>query len=245
VLSIQAALGRKILCLSIIFNSIVSILLAGNILYMFYAGGLLRHPYWPFLLDGSLFWLVIVTSFLNIVTAKVLGDVDLRRIKFHHYFYGFLTSVTSFIFLALSAPAYLSILLMPMLIPRVYGSTAMPVSTFFLVYGGMTLIIDDVQDMSLRLRRFLNNLKNKLKRMGRTIETIHLCCSIASIYVALSIIFWASGNSLHFGISSGIFALNLLITSIWGLGMAKKRFWLKNFYMHPRPERCSSTRQSR
>jgi len=200
---------------------------------MFYAGRLLQYPYWPFLLDGSFFWPVIVTSILNIVTAKVLGNVDLRRIKFHHYFYGFLTSITSFIFLALSAPAYLSILIMPMLIPSVYGSTVMPIFIiFFLVYGGMTLMIDDVQDISLRLRRSLDNLKRKIKRIGKTIEIIHVCCSITSIYATLSILLWAFSKGLHFGISAGIFALNLLITSIWGLGMAKKRFWLKNFYMH-------------
>lgn len=234
-LSIPAALGKKILCLSIIFNSIISVLLAGDILYMFYTGRLLQRPYWPFLLDESLLWFVIITSFLNIVTAKTLGNVDLRRIKFHHYFYGFLTSFTSSIYLALFAPAYLSALLMPILIHEIYSSAAMPISTIFFVYGGMTLMIDDIQDVSLRLRRFLNNLKNKLKRAGRTIETLHLCCSIASTYVTLSIIFWTFANGLYsrgsafHGLSAEILALSLLITSIWGLVAVKKGFWLKIF----------------
>jgi len=233
---IPAALGRKILCLSVIFNSIVSVLLSGNILYIFYISGLSWRPYWPYLLNSSLFWFIIVTSILNIVAAKILGNVDLKRIKFHHYFYGFLASAGSFIFMALFAPAYLFILLMPMLISDMYSSAAMPISAaFFLVYGGMTLIIDDIQDVSLRLGRALNNLKNKLKKLGKALETFHLCCSIASIYVALSIILWGFANGLYSwgsiftGLSAGIFALNLLITSIWGLGVSIEGFWLKSF----------------
>jgi len=245
-LSIPAALGRKILCLSIIFNSIISILLTGNILYMFYVNKSLWRPYWPFLLDGSLLWFVIITSFLNIVTAKILGNVDLRRIKFHHYFYGLLASLTSFIFLVIFAPTYLFALLMPMLIPDVYSSASMPVFTiFFFVYGGMTLMIDDIQDMSLRLRRFLNNLKGKLKRVGGIIGTLHFCCSVASIYVMLSILPWTFANGLSgrpafYSLSAEIFALNLLITSLWGLVMAKKRVWLKNFYIHSKLKSCHS-----
>ena len=222
--------------------------MAGDVLYMFYAGKLLWRPYWPFLLHESFFWFVIITSFLNIVTAKILGNVDLRRIKFHHYFYGFLISVTSFIFLALSEPAYLSILLMPILIPQIYGSTVMPISTIFLlVYGGMTLMIDDVQDVSLKLRGFFTDLKSKLKGIGRMIETLHLSCSLASIYVTLSVIFWIFSDDLHFGgsvfhdLSAWIFTLNLFITSIWGLGMVKKRVWLKNFYFNLQPKSRSSS----
>ena len=133
------------------------------------------------------------------------------------------------------APTYLFILLMPTLISDAYGSTSMTVSAaFFLAYGGMTLIIDDIQDLSLRLGKALDALKRKLHRFRRALEMIHFCCCITSIYVTLRVFSWALANGFHLGelmlpeISAGIFTLNLLITSIWGLGMVKKRFWLMN-----------------
>jgi len=92
------ALGRKILCLAVIFNSILNMLFAGDILYMFYLSGSKWRPYWPYRLDKSLLWFTITASFLNIITAKSLGNVDLKRIKFHHYFYGFISVLISFIF---------------------------------------------------------------------------------------------------------------------------------------------------
>jgi len=246
-LNIRAALGRKILCLAVIFNSIVSILFAGDILYLLYVNKSTWRPHWSYLLDGSLLWFVIIASILNIVAAKILGNVDLKRIKFHHYFYGFITSAVSFIYTALFAPAYLFTLLMPTFISGSYSTAAMPISaTFFLVYGGMTLIIDDIQDMSRRLGKALNNLKRKLQRFGRTLEMLHLCCCIASTYVMLSIVFWAFANGFYLGglmppaISTGIFTLNLLITSIWGLGVIKKRFWITNLQMDSQRKSCSS-----
>ena len=229
------ALGRKILCLAVIFNSILNMLFAGDILYMFYLSGAKWRPYWPYLLDGSLLWSTSIASFLNIITAKILGSVDLKRIKFHHYFYGFISVLISFIFMIMFAPTYLFVLLMPTLISDAYGSTSMTVSAaFFLAYGGMTLIIDDIQDLSLRLGKTLDALKRKLHRFRRALEMIHFCCCITSIYVTLSVFSWALANGFHLGelmlpeISAGIFTLNLLITSIWGLGMVKKRFWLMN-----------------
>ena len=234
-MNIQIAIVRKILCLAIIFNSIVSMLFAGDILYISYVNRLPWHLYWPYPLEISLLWFVITASLLNIVTAKILGNVDLRRIKFHHYFYGFITSAASFIFMALFAPAYLFVLLMPALISGTYSSTATPLSAaFFLVYGGMTLIIDDMQDMSLRLAELSAVLKRKLQRFKRALEMFHLFCCVVSAYLTLSIIFWTFTNGLYSGglmlpgLSVGVFTLNLLITSIWGLGIVKKRFWLKN-----------------
>jgi len=247
-LDIQAALGRKILCLAVIFNSIISMLLAGNLLYGFYTSRLMQHPYWPYLLDGTLLWFVIAASFLNIIAAKILGNVDLKRIKFHHYFYGFIASTVSFIFTALFAPTYLSVLLMPMLISNACGSATMAISAaFFLLYGGMTLIIDDIQDISLKMGRAFNDLKKKLHGFGRPLGTFHLFSSALSTYVTLSIILWAFTNgfysegSLLPSLSARVFALNFLITSLSGLGIAKKGFWLKNLYMDQQRKRGSSS----
>jgi len=225
---IQAALGIKILSLAVIFNSVLSVIFAGDILYIFYAKPA-SHPYQPYLLDGFLFCFVIIASILNIITAKILGDVDLKRIKFHHYFYGFMMSGISFVFIALFAPSYLFTLLMPTSISDNYSSAAL-----LMVYGGMTLVINDIQDVSLKLRTFFNNLKRKIQSFGMMVEMLHLCSCVVSIYVTLSVIIWGFVNRVYSKgfiipeFSAGFFTLNLLITSIWGLGVVKKRFWLLN-----------------
>jgi len=229
-------LTKKIVCLAIIFNSIIGVLLVADVLYLSYVKNIALHPFCSYLLENNLFLFIVIASALNIVAAKSLGNVNLRRIKFHHYFYGFVTSISSFVFVALFAPTYLFALLMvPILIPAEYGSSAAPISAaFLLVYGGMTLIIDDIQDMSLRLADLASTLKRKIRRFGRTFEVIHLFSCIASIIIVLRIFLQILINEFHLGepvlldLPSGILILNLLITSIWGLGIIKKRFWLRN-----------------
>ncbi|RJS90797.1 hypothetical protein CW705_05210, partial [Candidatus Bathyarchaeota archaeon] len=87
---------------------------------------------------------------------------------------------------------------------------------------------------SLRLADLASTLKRKIRRFGRTFEVIHLFSCIASIIIVLRIFLQILINEFHLGepvlldLPSGILILNLLITSIWGLGIIKKRFWLRN-----------------
>ena len=229
-------LTKKIVCLAIIFNSIVGILLVGDLLYFFYIKNMLWHSLCSYLLENDLFLFVVLASVLNIFAAKSLGNVNLRRIKFHHYFYGLVTSVSSFVIMMLFAPTYLfALLIVPVLISVDYGSSAIPISAaFLLVYGGMTLIIDDVQDISLRLADLASTLRRKIRRFGRAFEIIHLFGCIASINIVLRIFLRILVNGFYLeetfslDLPTGILILNLLITSIGGLGIIKKRFWLRD-----------------
>ena len=233
-MSIQEALGRKIVCLCVIFNSILTILFSGDLLYALYIRRLKWHAGPLHILNYSSLLLIMVGSFLNIVTAKIIGNVNLRRVRFHHYFYGFLMMIVSLALIMMLAPAYLSILLMPILLPSVYSLTPIPISmAFLLTYGGITLVIDDIQDLSMRIRRSLNLLWRRALKFKSKLEALHLCSCISSAYMLLSMLLRFFIDKLCLietvipKVSIKIFILNLFVTSLWGLEIIKRRFWLR------------------
>jgi len=232
-LSIQEALGRKILCLCVIFNSLLTILFSGDLLYALY----IYRPKWHMeplhILNYSFLLLIIAGSFLNVVTAKVIGNVNLRRFRFHHYFYGFIIVIVSLALIIMLAPAHLSILLMPIFLPSVYSPASIPISmAFLLTYGGITLVVDDIQDLSVKIRRSLNLLWRKALKFKGKLEALHLCSCISSTYMMLGMLSRFFMDKLYLietvipKISIKIFILNLLITCLWELEIIKKRFWL-------------------
>ena len=233
-MSIQEALGRKILCLCVIFNSILTILFSGDLLYALYIHGFKWHSGPLHVLSYSSLLLIMAGSFLNIVTAKILGNVNLRRVKFHHYFYGFIAVIVSLALIMTLAPTYLSILLMPILLPSVYSLTPIPISmAFLLTYGGITLVIDDIQDLSVRIRRSLNLLWRRALKFKSELEALHLCSCISSAYMLLNMLLRFFIDKLCLieivmpMVSIKIFILNLFITNLWGLEIIKRRFWLR------------------
>lgn len=226
---ILKALGKKILGLSIIFNSLTCLLSAANVLVGYYAARSLWHPYSPYLLDGSLFWAVILTSILNIIPAKMVGDAKIRRIFFHHYVYGFIVIFVSAFLVALFTPGFL-----PMLV--VYPHSAETINShslslyagLFFIYGGMTLVVDDFYDISNRARKFFDWLKSKTNRGRRTKRTIYLASGLVSFYVTLSVLLWFVEKYSWvsrwplWSVSHVFFITSLLINSFWALRVAKK-----------------------
>jgi len=234
---ILAAIGRKVLSLTLIFNSIISLISAANMLASFYMNGCGWRPFSPYLIEGSLFWFVILTSLMNIVPAKIVGKVNIKRILFHHYVYGFLVSSISLLSMVLFAPAYLLVLLTPSLGFQTSGLQTIPLyASFFFVYGGLTLVIDDINDVSLRVRRSLDKLKMRICKSGKMLQTMHLCSSLVSIYIVICSLLWYFENifwiknSPLLNIAHIIFMLNLLVTSLWGLKAVKEKLWLRKIF---------------
>jgi hypothetical protein len=227
-----AKLGRKTLSLALIFNSIVSLTSAANILAIFYLNWQAWRPYSPYLLDGSLFWIVVVTAALNIVPAKLIGKVEIERILFHHYVYGFLTSSISLTLMAVFAPAYIFALLTPSL----GGQTIGFYSCLFFVYGGLTLTIDDLHDVSLRLDRALDRLRLWVCKSGATLHRVHLVSSLVTVYTAISICAWFLENSLSneiwslWDVFNMVLVISLLITGLCGLKAVKAKCWFTKIY---------------
>ncbi|RLI37545.1 hypothetical protein DRO55_01125 [Candidatus Bathyarchaeota archaeon] len=221
--SILTALGRKMLGLALIFNSLMSLLSTVNILLGFYSSMPWWKPYAPYIIDGSVFWLVIPTSLLNIIPARSVGEVKIRRVIFHHYVYGFLTVLSSTFAVSLFAPLPLISLFLP---PLYESGINLNNLTFyicsFFAYGGLVLILDDLYDFSSRIPCISRLLRLRVGRSSRLLRMIHLSCSILTIYIALGVGLWLIRNYNWIGrhtfvcVSHIVFMSSLLITGLFG-----------------------------
>ena len=193
----SAPLRRKALSLALMFNSVVSLVYAAEMLASVYMSRYGWRPYSPYLIDGSVLWMAILAALLNIVPAKLIGKVDIRRILFHHYVYGFLASSISLLLIAFFAPACLFYLLMPSLGFQTISLQTVPVHAgLFFVYGGLTLVIDDIGDVSLRFADLLERLSMKARKSSRALQSVHLSSSLMSIYILMCGFLWFLQNSV-------------------------------------------------
>ncbi|MBS7656710.1 hypothetical protein KEJ33_02155 [Candidatus Bathyarchaeota archaeon] len=230
-------LGRKILSLALIFNSLLSLTFVISNLASSYPVTAGEKQYWSYLIGNSVFLFVFITSILNILTAKLLGKVELGRIWFHHYVYGFLASSVSFTLMAIFAPTYILVFLIPSLGFQAAGLQMFLIySGLFFVYGGLTLVIDDVRDVSVRLGRVLDKLKIQAYKSSRALQKIHLISSLATVCISLSLYtslmekimqseLWTVQNVII-----SFFATSLLITALWGLRAIKAKYWFTKLY---------------
>lgn len=183
---------RKILSLALILNSLLCLISLVEVLAFYYAAGRSWDAYSPYLIDRSLFWFAVLTVLLNIIPAKSIGRVHVKRLLFHHYVYGFIAMIVGTFFLFSSS--------MPGSILASSGllSTAEKISyqsiTFytylFFLYGGFTLLLDDFADVSLKIRDIFDRLNERIFRSGRTIRLIHFCSSLVTLYTSISIFLW-------------------------------------------------------
>jgi MFS family permease len=230
-------LGRKTLSLALIFNSMISLASIVNILVGSYINAYSWQLYSVYLVNGSLFLFAIATAVLNIVPAKFIGKVHLKRILFHHYVYGFLASSISLMLMAIFAPAYVLVFLMPSLGFQTTGMQMITIySCLFFVYGGLTLMIDDIQDVSMRLDKTLDRLKIWAIKSSKTLQKVHFISSLATVYIATYICALCLENvaTIETGspwfVSNMILAASLFITGFWGLKAVKAKYWFTKLY---------------
>jgi len=108
----------------------------------------------------------------------------------------------------------------------------MPVHAgLFFVYGGLTLVIDDIGDVSLRFADLLDRLSMKARKSSRALQSVHLSSSLASIYILICGVLWFLQNgalleSLPLWAAYNIFYMSsLLVTSISGLKAVREGLW--------------------
>jgi len=231
---VRANLARKILSLALIFNSLVSLISLGNILVGYYAARPWWQPYSPYLLDGSLFWVAILTACLNIFPSKMVGKVHIRRLLFHHYVYGFITMMGSAFLITYLVPASLTALFMPTLAGESLSLQSLVFYTeLFFLYGGLTLLLDDLPDMSSRMSYVLDQLKKRVHKVGRGLQFVHFCVSLVTVYISLAVGFWFIERYLWISqwplwfLSHIIFILSLLVNGVWGLDVTRKKIWFQ------------------
>jgi hypothetical protein len=210
--------AKKLLGLSLIFNSLLSIVYAAGLLTGYYVDR--WTLYVPYLVSGALFWALILASIINIFPSATVGQVKTGRLWFHHYIYGFLISAFALVFLIMLAPISLF-----SLFTANTANITVGVGRFF-VLGGLTLILDDLPDVSNRLRRALCFLKLKVYRGRRLMHTAQYIMGCLSAYLFTAVVLYLAQNPRNATLGNLILSANLLITSLISFTVAKRKMWL-------------------
>jgi hypothetical protein len=210
--------GKKLSSLALIFNSLLSITYAIGLLTGFYVADWKLYP--PYLIDGSLFWAIILTSIINIFPAMKFGRVKTERLWFHHYVYGFGILVLAIIFLRVST----TVSFVSLLTANITSLTVNVGRFFFL--GGLTLVLDDFADMSNRIRLALNLLKSKVYQRKRIIHITQCLLGILSLYIFLCTCIYVIQNPEWATLANFILSGSLLTTTLTAFVSVGRKIWL-------------------
>jgi len=218
VASLVSVCGRKLFSLVLTFNCLLCIAYAIELLAGFYEANWKLFP--PYLVDGSLFWAIILASIVNIFPAMSVGRVKTGRLWFHHCVYGFVVLVLSAIMLKMST----SVPLVSLFTAR-NASLATNVGRFF-VLGGLTLVLDDFADISEQLRFVLSVLKSKAYQARRIIQATQCLTGLLSFYIFVCVSLYIALNPAQVTLGNFILVGTLLVTSLTSFGGLKRRIWL-------------------
>ena len=91
---------KKIFSVSLVFNALLTVGCAVGILGGFYWFYHDWQPFYPYLINGNLFWVAIAAALINIFPSASLGrSLHTGRFLFHHYIYGSLVLFASAIYI--------------------------------------------------------------------------------------------------------------------------------------------------
>jgi hypothetical protein len=212
---------KKIFSLSLILNSLITLTAIAGILYGFYHAFPYWHPYAPYLINVNLFLLVAATAFINIFPSASIGRaLHTGRLVFHHYVYGFFVMLSSSVFVV----AFTSVSLLSLFLVNT-SNIAVNAGRFF-VLAGLTLLLDDLPDVSKRVESALNKLKSRAYQVRKVIHSLQLITGLISFYIFLAIAL-SSIHSLSLTVANSITMSTLLITSITAFACVKRKAWLK------------------
>jgi hypothetical protein len=181
---ILSVLGR-IFGQALIFNSLLTIAYGTSIYFLlnqFFPNG---QPFYPYLLYGHVFWLLIIVGLLNIVPCALLScSFNTGRFLFHHYVYGFIVIIAAYAYLAL-IPSNAALF-------WVYD-TRVSVNigrVFFLV--GAAMVIDDLPDVHPKIDSLIRWVKPKAACSARPLSVMHFVAGAICLYivVVLSVGLW-------------------------------------------------------
>ncbi len=216
--SLVSVCGRKLFSLVLTFNCLLCIVYAIGLLTGLYEANWKLYP--PYLVDGSLFWMIILASIVNIFPAISVGRVKMGRLWFHHCVYGFGVLVLSAITLEMST----TVPLVSLFTAR-NTSLAINVGRFF-VLGGFTLVLDDFADISERLRSVLSVLKSKAYQARKIIYATQCLTGLLSFYIFVCVSLYIAPNPARATLGNFILAGTLLVTSLTSFGGLKRKIWL-------------------
>ncbi len=214
--------GKKVFSLSLIFNSLLTAVFAIGLLASYYTRSPLNGwtPFSPFIFNGQLFWLLILAALFNIFPCVHIGKVHTGRLWFHHYFYGFLVIIAAMGAAALLLPSGLQSLFI------IYTTDAGVNAGRFLIVGGITLVLDDLADVSEKMLSGLRFIKTRAQRNGKTLHYLQLIMGIVALYFLLAISIYLTQKPDEATLANSILLASLTITTITSFANFKRKIWL-------------------
>jgi hypothetical protein len=213
-------IAKKTFSLAIIFNALMTLACVAGILTGFYMAMPYWQPYAPYLLSGNLFWFAIAAALINIFPGASTGrTLHTGRFLFHHYFYGLLILLFSSIFvLTLTNVSPLNIFLVENNGVAVNGGRV-------LLLGGLTLLIDDLPDVSKTVKNILDQVKKKAYQARKILHVSQIVTGFGSFYCGVSIILSTLQNPAK-ALPNSFLIGTLLLTGITSFACAKRKIWL-------------------
>ena len=215
------AIAKKIFSLTLILNALITIASIAQILYNYLPDFPNWQPYSPYLPNGTILLLIIPAAVLNIYLSSKIGrSMHTGRIFFHHYVYGFLVIVFSVIFaLALTSVS------LPLLF-LVYTSDIAVNASRFLLLAGLALLLDDVQDVSVKVGFGLKRLELKAYQYRKVFHWVGLLSGLVSWFVFAAVTLWTTQH-LNLALEASVMVGTFLVTSLNSLMYFKRGEWLK------------------
>lgn len=211
---------KKIFSLTLILNALITVATLTGILYGFYNGSGWR-PYYPYLVSGNLFLVATAAAVINIFPSASIGRaLHTGRFLFHHYVYGFFVLILSGLYVV----AFTSVSLVMLFL---VNSASLAVNTgrsFMLI--GLTLVLDDLPDVSLKVESFLNKVKAVACRIRSAFYMLQLATGVVTMYIFSSIVVFEylhpSTNFKNY-LTMG----TLLVTGLTSFACVIRKDWLK------------------
>ncbi|MCL2475656.1 hypothetical protein [Candidatus Bathycorpusculum sp.] len=211
---------KKIFSLTLIFNALLTIACAVSILssvYWIYPGW---KPFSPYLVDGYVFWVVIVAAVLNVFPSALLGrKLHTGRFLFHHYVYGFLVLAVGTIYVTFFTPVSVATIFL------VNNTVASVNAGRFLLLGGLTLLLDDLPDVSKHIETALNHMKAGAFRIRKLIIAAQLGTGVISLYLFVAVCVAMIQVPEWVTLANFILILTTFITSVCSFIFVKRKVW--------------------
>ena len=212
---------KKVFSLTLILNALITVATISGILFGFYHAWPWWKPYAPYLVSGNFFLIAAAAAFVNIFPSASIGRaLHTGRLVFHHYVYGFFVLLMSSVYVMAST----SVSLITLFLVN-SGDVAVNTGRFF-VLTGLTLVLDDLPDVSKRVESALNKLKSQVYRVRKGFHVLQFVTGAITFYIFVAITIFVS---LHpsTNIANFVTMGTLLVTSVTSFACVKRKSWLK------------------
>jgi hypothetical protein len=212
---------KKTFSLALVFNALITIAAVAGIIFGYYRSYPYWQPYTPWLINGNLFWFAIAAAIINIFPSAAIGRaLHTGRFLFHHYVYGFFVLISSSAFITVFTPIPL-----PSLFLVESNNIAVNAGRVFEL-AGLTLLLDDLPDVSKKVERGLNWIKTKAYQVRKSLHVFQFATGCFAFYCGFSILLDTIGNSDR-ALSNSFAIVSLLLTGVTSFACVKRKSWLK------------------